>query len=117
MKLQLTLFATLLFSIAAIAQNKSAAKDSTPTPKPAAVAPAPVLSDTQKLRIKDYQLTDSNLQLQISNAQNQQKQNQQQAGDYLQTLCKSTDGKTYQVKFPELVCIAIPTSAEVKIQK
>lgn len=97
MKLLRLLFVAL-WSLPAFSQ---AAKPATPP------STAPVVTDSQKSAIKDFQLTDSNLQVTILDAKQKQQENQQRASLYISTLCHATDGKQYSVHFPDLTCAAV----------
>jgi hypothetical protein len=76
-----------------------------PTPGAAAASTVPTLSAEQREQVKNFQLNDANLTVEIMRAQQQQKDNQQAGSQYVQSLCKSTNGKIYQIHFPDLTCI------------
>jgi hypothetical protein len=99
-----SVFVVLLcaFCVPSFAQDK---------PPAAAASKAPVLTPEQREKVKDFQLQDAQWALQIMNSQNQQKENQEAATAFIQSLCKSSDGKTYQVHFPDLNCVAAPASS------
>jgi hypothetical protein len=88
------------------AQTKPSATPAVANAKPTS---APVLGPQQRERVKDFQLTDATLQLEIITAQQKQKENQQAGQAYVSSLCKATDGETYQLHFPDLVCVKTET--------
>ena len=109
------LTAVLLIMLALVtlyAQDKNSSAGKTESAAAEAQKAAPVLTDQQKTQIKDFQLTDSQLDNSILRAQQKQVENQQRAQAYIGTLCRSQDGKTYQVHFPDLSCAAVPTTAQ-----
>ena len=100
------ILAITLLSLATFAFCEAQTKSSdTPVPPNAKPASAPVLTPQQRERVKDFQLTDATLQLQIITAQQKQKENQQAGQAYVSSLCKAADAATYQLHFPDLVCV------------
>ena len=107
--LSTTLCTALLLALSSPGASQSKATDNLPikasTTQKSPPAP-PSLTADQKLAVKDFQLMDANLQLQILSAQSAQRANQDRAAQFLSTLCKSDDGKKYVVNVTSLACVA-----------
>lgn len=100
------ILAIILLSLATLTFCEAQTKPpDTPAPPNAKATSAPVLTPQQRERVKDFQLTDATLQLEIITAQQKQKDNQQAGQAYVSSLCKVEAGETYQLHFPDLVCV------------